>query len=71
MKDLPRVFANPINKAINNNGTYNYGKLEERSKEQDLKKVREKLDSLFKSPNNIYSIDCIITYKDHEENILS
>lgn len=33
MKDLPRVFANPINKAINNNGTYSYGKLEERSKE--------------------------------------
>ena len=67
MKDLPRVFANPIDKNINNNRTFSYGKLEEDKKVHNPDKVMEKLDKLFQREGNVYSIDCIITFASHEE----
>ena len=67
MKDLPRVFANPINKKINNNSTLSYGVLKDERKVRDDVSVRDKIDKIFKSTDKIYSIDCIVTYENHEE----
>lgn len=67
MKDLPKVFANHIDKDISNNRNLSYGTLEEARKVQDVNIVKEKIDKIFKSDGNIYSIDCIITFENHEE----
>ena len=67
MKDLPRVFANPIDRDISNNRTLSYGKLIEERKKQDLNLVKNKIEQIFKSEGNIYSIDCIITFENDEE----
>lgn len=63
MKDLPRVFANPINKNISNNRSFSYGKLTEERSSQNTALVKEKIEKIFKSDGNIYSIDCIITFE--------
>ena len=67
MKELPKVFANPIDKDISNNRTFSYGKLMEERKTQDLDVVKEKIERIFKSEGNIYSIDCIITFENYED----
>ena len=67
MRELPKVFANHIDKDISNNRTLSYGKLIEDRKVQDLNTVKEKIERIFKSEGNIYSIDCIITFENHEE----
>ncbi len=67
MKDLPKVFANPIDKNIDNNRLFSYGKLENDRNTRDEAKVNEKLNKLFQREGNIYAIDCIITYESHEE----
>ncbi len=67
MKDLPRVFANPINKELNNNRSFNYGKLEDEKKTKNSNLVLEKINKIFKSDGNVYSIDCIITFENREE----
>lgn len=64
MKELPKVFANPINKKINNNKVFSYGKLMEDRNSID---VREKIDKIFKNNDMIYSIDCIILLKTGQE----
>ena len=67
MKELPKVFANQIDRDISNNRTFSYGKLTEERKTQDLTSVKEKIEHIFKSDGNIYSIDCIVTFKDRED----
>lgn len=66
MKDLPKVFANPIDKALNNNRSYSYGKLEEERKSRDEQEVLRKIDNIFKSETTLYSIDCIIKFEKNE-----
>lgn len=67
MKELPKVFANPIDKDISNNRSFSYGKLVEEKMGQNLDIVREKIEKIFKSEGNIYSIDCIITFENSKE----
>ena len=67
MKELPKVFANHIDKDISNNRNLSYGRLIEERKVQNLDLVKDKIEKIFKSDGNIYSIDCIITYESHEE----
>lgn len=67
MNDLPKVFANPIDKTINNNRSYSYGRLEEEKKSRDEKAVLEKINKIFKSDTTLYSIDCIITFANRED----
>lgn len=67
MKDLPRVFANPIDKNINNNRNFSYGKLEDNSEIYDPVKVQEKINKLFKSDGTVYSIDCEITFDGYKK----
>ncbi len=57
MKDLPKVFANPIEDKKDNNRSFVYSKLEREKKDIP---VREKIDKLFSNDRTIYSIDCII-----------
>lgn len=67
MSELPKVFANKIEKDVSNNRNLSYGRLMEDRKIQDLNMVRDKIDKIFKSDGNIYSIDCIITFESNEE----
>lgn len=67
MKDLPKVFANPIDKDINHNRSYSYGKLENEVKSRDEALVKEKIDKIFKSDSTLYSIDCLIKFESNEE----
>ncbi len=65
LKDLPKVFANPIDKDIKNNRSFTYGKLEEEAKERNETEVLKKIDSIFKREGNVYSIDCLITFENN------
>lgn len=67
MKDLPKVFANPIEKDLNNNRSYSYGKLENEKYVRDERSVMEKIDKIFKSDSTLYSIDCIIKFEANED----
>ncbi len=67
MKDLPKVFANPIDRSLNNNRSYSYGKLESEKPVRDERAVLAKIDKLFRSENTLYSIDCIIKFESNEE----
>lgn len=67
MKDLPKVFANPIEKNLNNNRSYSYGKLENEKFVRDERSVMEKIDKIFKSDSTLYSIDCIIKFEANED----
>lgn len=67
MKDLPKVFANPIDKDINHKRSYSYGKLESEVKTRDEARVKEKIEKIFKSDSTLYSIDCLIKFEANEE----
>ncbi len=67
MKDLPRVFANPIDRGINNNRSFSYGKLENERQVRDEHAVLAKIDKLFKNDSTLYAIDCIIKFEANEE----
>lgn len=66
MKDLPKVFANPIDVSTSHNRSYSYGKLEEERHERDEKLVMEKINKIFKNENTLYSIDCLIKFESDE-----
>ncbi len=66
MKDLPKVFANPIDKDLSHNRTYSYGKLEQMREERDGDAVISKINKIFKNDNTLYSIDCIIKFENDE-----
>ncbi len=66
MKDLPKVFANPINKDLNNNRSYSYDRLEEKTNDRNEGDVQNKINKLFKNEQTIYSIDCIIKFANEE-----
>lgn len=59
MKDLPKVFANPIDKDLNNNDSV--------SKSEDLEinnyvgDVNKQINNIFSSYNYVYKADVIIT----------
>lgn len=69
-KKLPKVFANQIDKVINNNATVYYGhkdKEEDRNVKTEKKvvgqNVNQKINNIFNSPNYIYKADVEITIK--------
>lgn len=62
MKDLPKVFANKIDKNISNNRNFSYESLG-----SDNRDVKEKIAKLFNDRNTVYSIDCIITLESGKE----
>lgn len=64
-RNLPRVYANPINKTLNNNEEVFYSTNRSYSvlpKEDIPRKINE----IFASPNHVYKSKVIITTKDKE-----
>lgn len=67
MRELPKVFANKIDKKIENNKTYCVSKNEEIKKEEKdrtikiEKNIHQKINEIFSSPNYVYKADVIIT----------
>lgn len=64
MKDLPKVFANKIDKKIENNKTYSISKNEEKVEERKFKiekNINQKINEIFSSPKYVYKADVIIT----------
>lgn len=63
-KDLPKVFANKINKKLNNNNTYSItNKFEESTRDYNID-VNKKINDIFKSPRYIYRANVDIKLKD-------
>lgn len=66
MKDLPKVFANKIDKEIKNTQELYYG--DSRScKKRDPLGVSRKINDIFKSNNHVYKSRVKIIYDDKEE----
>jgi hypothetical protein len=75
-KKLPRVFANTINKKIENNKNVFYGGREEHKKKEEVKEtkisfsdklnIKQKLVEIFKSDYYVYKINVEITLKDRK-----
>lgn len=64
-KDLPRVYANPIDKDIRNNNDVYYGKNEE-TRSSNKVNVYEKINQIFASPHHVYKSNVLIKTKNGE-----
>lgn len=64
MKDLPHVFKNSIDKKINNNETYSYGKNEDRKPEIKSVDVYKKIRDIVNSPGYVYKASVTIKMRD-------
>lgn len=71
-KKLPKVFANKIDKNLNNNETVYYNKNELRSEQKDnsssIFTVNQKINQIFSSARYVYKADVIITTKNGKMN---
>ena len=72
-KKLPKVFANKIDKNLNNNETVYYNKNEERKIEEkdplsSILTVNQKINQIFSSARYVYKADVIITTKNGKLN---
>ena len=67
LKELPRVFANKIDKLLNNNKTVSYEELREKKSIPDRHALEQKIRVLFDNESNRYSYNCKIVFSDHEE----
>ena len=71
-KKLPKVFANKIDKNLNNNETVYYNKNEVRSEQKDnsssIFTVNQKINQIFSSARYVYKADVIITTKNGKVN---
>lgn len=61
MKDLPKVFAKPIEKEVKNNKDLFYSKLLD---ERRSKNILKEIDEIFHDRNFVYKSDVEITTKD-------
>ena len=61
-KDLPRVYANPIDKEIRNNTDIYYGKNEEIRIDRSIN-VYEKNNQIFASPHHVYKSNVLLQTK--------
>jgi len=66
LKELPKVFANEIDKDINNTQELFYGGIRS-IKKTDGESIIKKINNIFSSPNHVYKSKVKITYKDKEE----
>lgn len=63
---LPRVYANPINKNLNNYQEVFHDNLARNSKKEP-QNIAKKINEIFASSNHIYKSKVRITYKDYSE----
>jgi len=66
LKELPKVFANEIDKDINNTQELFYGGIRS-IKKTDGESIIKKINNIFSSPNHVYKSKVKITYKDRDE----
>ena len=69
MRELPKVFANKIDKKIENNEVYWISKNEEKIEKKENKfkiekNINEKINEIFSSPRYVYKADVLITTND-------
>ena len=64
-KDLPRVYANPIDKEIRNNNDIYYGKSSETRNDKKVN-VYEKINQIFASPHHVYKSNVLVKTKNGE-----
>lgn len=64
-KDLPRVYANPIDKDIRNNNDIYVSKNEERNHTKKIN-VYEKINQIFASPHHVYKSNVLVKTKNGE-----
>ena len=64
-KDLPRVYANPIDKEIRNNSDIYYGKSNETRSDKTVN-VYEKINQIFASPHHVYKSNVFIQTRNGE-----
>ena len=62
-KKVPKVFANKINKKIENNNSYSVTKNDEVRKSTIPKNINLKINEIFKSNNYVYKADVLLTTK--------
>lgn len=62
-KKVPKVFANKINKKIENNNSYSVTKNDEIRKSTIPKNINLKINEIFKSNNYVYKADVLLTTK--------
>ncbi len=67
LKDLLKVFANKIDKILNNNKNVSYGELRDGTKSVDRETLTKKINALFDSSDTTYSYNCKIIFSDREE----
>ena len=65
MVRLPKVFPIQNDEKIRNNKTFSYNKTN--SLIRNDKKVKEQINKIFKSDKQVYSIDCMIVFKDEKK----
>lgn len=63
MREIPKVFANKIEKKINNNDTYSVTKNEEENIRNYTIDVSKKINDIFKSPRYVYKANVDIKLK--------
>lgn len=69
MNKLPKVYANPINKIIQNvqnvyEDNFNY------KKKVNPQNINKKINDIFASSSHIYKSKVRITYNDHKEDVV-
>ena len=67
MKQIPKVFANRIDKKLDNNNTYYKGSVDEREIKNEKKEtisVDQKIQQIFSSPRYVYRAEVEITLLD-------
>ena len=68
-KELPKVFANKIDKPLTNNDSYSYHRGEEERKVEEKstkleKNINQKIDDIFTSAKYVYKADVVIQTKE-------
>lgn len=63
-KELPNVFANPLNKTFKNVQEVYYGNEKGNDRRMDITTVITKINKIFASPHHVYKSRVRITLKD-------
>ncbi len=64
-KNLPKVFANPINKDLKNNKEVSFSTLNEDRNNSPKENIPHKINEIFANPHHVYKSKVRITTKDN------
>lgn len=63
--DLPKVYANPIDKEIRNNNDIFYGSASKEKNDRSIN-IYEKINQIFASPHHVYKSNVLVKTKKGE-----